>query len=89
MHKNTALHLALRYHHKEVARFLFEEDSEVTHYFSLDYGSPLIMAAEAGYEALFEAMMRQPIEDKELKAVSSRNRTWVVFGVILAKNQGN
>ncbi|GMN28041.1 hypothetical protein TIFTF001_001900 [Ficus carica] len=86
--KHTALHLALRYHQEEVARFLFEEDSDVTHYIGLDYRTPLIMAAEAGYEALFEAMMSQPIENEELNAVRSLYRTLIVFGVILAKNKG-
>lgn len=38
---NTALHLALKNRHEDVARFLFQEDPEVSYYLNHEQKSPL------------------------------------------------
>lgn len=61
----------------------------MAHCASPEFSTPLFMAAEVGYESLFEAMMRQPVTS-ELPADAMRQyRTLIVLGAILAKNKGN
>ncbi|XAR68025.1 hypothetical protein NMG60_11003005 [Bertholletia excelsa] len=55
---NTPLHLALKYRHGKVADLLFKASEEVSYRANRDGESPLYMAAEAGYENLFEDMNR-------------------------------
>ncbi|PON87828.1 Protein accelerated cell death [Trema orientale] len=62
---NTALHLALRNRHEEVASFLFEaeDDREVADCLNRENETPLLMSAQAGYEALFQLMMKKKPDD--------------------------
>ncbi|KAL7185560.1 hypothetical protein ACSBR2_027494 [Camellia fascicularis] len=54
---NTALHAALKKHHKEVAFFLINADPEVSLFLNSEGKSPLYMAAEAGWADLVKLMM--------------------------------
>ncbi|PON32419.1 Protein accelerated cell death [Parasponia andersonii] len=88
---DTALHLALRNRHLEVARFLFEadDDPEGVDYFNSEYKSPLYMAAEAGYELLFELMMQKHAAYVDGTAEVVQEYRWsVAIAAVLVKNRG-
>ncbi|PON87824.1 Protein accelerated cell death, partial [Trema orientale] len=88
---NTALHLALRNRHKNLAMSLFEKDTEVTHYQNYEDKSPLHMAAEVGYSELFGLMAETllPIPNNDIHRQEIEKYVCrLVRVVICRKNNG-
>ncbi|KAK9284921.1 hypothetical protein L1049_024102 [Liquidambar formosana] len=57
--KNTALHVALKNQHKEVAMFMVESDASACCIVNYERKSPLYIAAEAGWLELVKAMVEK------------------------------
>lgn len=77
---NTALHLALKARHQDVALHLIEVDQRVSFIPNEERASPLFMAAEAGDELLVIQMLQSPVARFEGKSV--------VHAAIKSKNIG-
>ncbi|PON87825.1 Protein accelerated cell death [Trema orientale] len=84
---NTALHLALRNRHQDMANFLFGTEPSVAHFLNRQGKSPLHLAAEAGYVALFELMMKIPVEGED-QAELALYKFNIVLAAIREKNKG-
>ncbi|KAA8525041.1 hypothetical protein F0562_011465 [Nyssa sinensis] len=83
LEKNTALHLAMKNRHYELARFLVEKNPQVSINLNKERMSPLYMAAEAGHLELVKLMtekrraeMTELMRGKSLvhAAIKGRNR---------------
>lgn len=57
LEKETALHLAVRYHHSEVVKFLMEEDDGFSYGGNVRGQTPLYMAVERGFGDLVGMML--------------------------------
>ncbi|XP_059630079.1 protein ACCELERATED CELL DEATH 6-like [Cornus florida] len=84
LEKNTALHLAMKSHHYDLAILLVEENALVSTRPNAQNMSPLFMAAEAGQLGLVQRMM-QNIGAADIRALEGRS---VVHAAIRARNTG-
>ncbi|KAA8524432.1 hypothetical protein F0562_010844 [Nyssa sinensis] len=94
LEKNTALHLAMKNRHYELARFLVEKNPQGSINLNKERMSPLYMAAEAGHLELVKLMtekrraeMTELMRGKSLAhaAIKGRNRGKTIYTRLLGK----
>ncbi|CAL5413376.1 unnamed protein product [Camellia sinensis] len=86
--KETALHVALKNRHEEVAAFLFNLCPSVSSYPNKEGKSPLYMAAEAGFLDLVNLMTAETVEVVVMdNSMSSSETRSVVHAALRGRNK--
>ncbi|KAG2267425.1 hypothetical protein Bca52824_061980 [Brassica carinata] len=89
---NTALHLALKANHQQVALLLVGLDQRVSFVPNEERASPLYMAAEAGDALLVGQMLNQPatrFEGKSVVHAAIKSRNIAILNLLLVPNRQN
>ena len=82
--KETALHLAVRYHHCEVVKLLIEEDGEFSYGGNVRGQTPLYMAVERGFRDMVDVIL-STCPSADHKGIMGRT---VLHAAVVSDDQG-
>ena len=82
--KETALHLAVRYHHCEVVKLLIEEDEEFSNGGNVRGQTPLYMAVERGFGDMVDVIL-STCPSADHKGIMGRT---VLHAAVVSNDQG-
>lgn len=84
---NTALHEALKHHHKDVAEMLIFKHPNMSYGVNKEGKSLLYLAAEAGFESIIRLLMENPVGRYAI-AENNKHKS-PIHAAIIGRNIGN